>query len=330
MQASRLLATMILLQLHGRMSAAQLAAEFEVSIRTVHRDIDRLSAAGIPVYAERGRDGGFRLHAGYRTSLTGLTADEARFMLLTGLGTIGADLGIASEIGAAQLKLAASLPPSVGTRAKAFSERFLFDPGEWYRRRELPRHLRLVAEAVWNEARLQVRYASWKSVVDRTLDPLGLVIKAGNWYLVAAVNGKPRIYRISNIIDAVIVEGQTRRPGGFVLERFWTAHVKSFEASLLKETATVRMTPRGVKHLAERNAAAAEALEKSGQDRADKIEAQIPIESIGQAAELFLSLGSEIEVLAPPALRQRLFDEGARLMKLYGGLSTHQTPERRF
>jgi predicted DNA-binding transcriptional regulator YafY len=119
MQASRLLATMILLQLRGRMSAAELAAEFEVSIRTVHRDIDRLSAAGIPVYAERGRDGGFQLHDGYRTSLTGLTDDEARFILLTGLGTVGADLGIASEIGAAQLKLAASLPPSVGTRAKA-------------------------------------------------------------------------------------------------------------------------------------------------------------------------------------------------------------------
>jgi predicted DNA-binding transcriptional regulator YafY len=161
MQASRLLATMILLQLRGRMSAAELAAEFEVSIRTVHRDIDRLSAAGIPVYAERGREGGFRLHDGYRTSLTGLTEDEARFILLTGLGTVGADLGIASEIGAAQLKLAASLPPSVGTRAKAFSERFLFDPGEWYRRRELPHHLRLVAEAVWNETRLQVRYESW-------------------------------------------------------------------------------------------------------------------------------------------------------------------------
>ena len=319
MQASRLLATMILLQLRGRMSAAELAEEFEVSVRTIHRDIDRLSAAGVPVYAERGRDGGFRLHDGYRTSLTGLSEDEARFLLLGGLATVGADLGVAAELHTAQLKLAASLPPSLGTRAKAFSDRFLFDPGEWYRRREQPSYLRLAAEAVWNETRLRVRYESWKGEVVRTLDPLGLVIKAGAWYLVAAVAGKPRIYRVSNIVDAVAAEGQVRHPRGFVLEQFWTAHVRSFEASLLKDTATVRLTPRGVKRLAERNAAAGTVLEEHRSDAgADQTETRIPIESIEQAAELLLSLGSEVEVLAPPALRRRLAEEGTRLTRLYG------------
>ncbi|NJM83681.1 MAG: WYL domain-containing protein [Tabrizicola sp.] len=320
MPTSRLLATMILLQLRGRMSATELAAKFEVSVRTIHRDIDRLSAAGVPVYAERGREGGFQLHDGYRTSLTGLSDDEARSLLLGGLGAIAADLGLASTLDAAQLKLAASLPPSLGTRAKAYSDRFLFDPGDWYRRREHPPHLRLVADAVWNETRLRVRYQSWKSMVERTIDPLGLVVKAGAWYLVAAVAGKPRIYRVSNVIDAATAEGDARRPRGFVLEDFWATHVKSFETSLLKETATIRLSPPGAKRLAERNAAAAAVLEDCRPDaRSGQIEARIPIESIDQAAELFLALGSAVEVLSPPVLRQRLAEEGARLSALYGG-----------
>lgn len=320
MRTSRLLAIMILLQVRGRMSAAELASEFEVSVRTVHRDIDRLSAAGVPVYAERGREGGFQLLEGYRTSLTGLSEGEARFLLMTELGTFGTDLGIAAELDAAQLKLAASLPVSLGSRARAVSERVLIDPGDWYRLRERPQRLRTVADAVWSETRLSVRYESWKGVVERVIDPLGLVIKGSVWYLVAAVAGKPRIYRVSNIIAAVAAEGQVRRPRGFVLETFWTTHVTAFEASLLKEVATVRLTPRGAKLLAERYAAAAKILENTSPgEPPGEIEAHIPIENVGNAAALFLTLGNEIEVLAPPALRRRLAEEGARLTKLYGG-----------
>src|SRR5215470_2164491 len=179
MRASRLLSLLILLQMRGRMSAEALAAEFEVSVRTIYRDMDQLSAAGVPVYAERGRNGGFALLDGYRTRLTGFTPAEAEALLLAGVGPAAADLGIGAEAAAAQLKLLASLPPDSGASAQRVASRFHLDPINWYSRAESIDILPALASAVWTEKRVRIRYESWTDLVTREVDPLGLVLKAG-------------------------------------------------------------------------------------------------------------------------------------------------------
>src|SRR5574338_1215164 len=158
MRASRLLSILILLQMRGRMSAEALAAEFEVSVRTIYRDIDQLSAAGVPVYAERGRSGGFQLLDGYRTRLTGFTPAEADALLLAGVGGAAADLGIGAELAQAQLKLLASLPPDSGASAQRVATRFHLDPINWYTRSEPLDLLPSLAAAVWRDQRIRIRY----------------------------------------------------------------------------------------------------------------------------------------------------------------------------
>lgn len=317
MRASRLLAILILLQVRGRMSASDLAGEFEVSVRTIHRDIDQLSAAGVPVYAERGREGGFRLHDGYQTRLTGFSGDEAQFLLLAGLGAVAADLGVASQVAVSQLKLAASLPPAQGARARSFAERFLFDPTDWYRDRERPAFLATVAQALWQERRLRMDYESWDKRVARIVDPLGIVLKSGTWYLVAASRGVARTYRVASILTAAVENEPLRAPAKFRLETYWKTRVAEFERSLIKGLAQVRLSARGVRRLSDLSAACAEALRQSTPAANGFTDATVPIESVDHAAALFLRLGTDVEVLSPQPLRRKLAEVGARLVALY-------------
>ena len=197
MRESRLLSMLILLQLRGRTTADELAAEFETSVRTIYRDIDQLSAAGVPVHALRGRAGGFVLDPAYRTTLTGFTPAEAEALLIAGAGDAAADLGRGRDATLAQRKLLASLPASSGARAQQVASRFHLDPHRWYSRPERIAALPEIAAAVWTDRRLRIRYDSWKAHVTRSVDPLGLVLKGGLWYLVGAVDGQPRTYRVS-------------------------------------------------------------------------------------------------------------------------------------
>ena len=318
MQASRLLSILILIQVRGRMSASALAREFEVSTRTIHRDIDKLSAAGVPVYAERGRDGGFALLDGYQTRLTGLTAREAEVMLLAGLGAAAADLGVGAELAAAQMKLVASLPKAAGARAQQISDRFHFDLADWYRRAENLPLLPTIASAVWRAQRLRVTYSGWEQRATRTLDPLGLVLKAGIWYLVAAAKGRPSTYRVSNFVGVQALDQTFARPKQFALARYWSGRVRVFEALLLKETARVRISPKGVKWLSQISQAAADAVERNHRPcGAGWVEADIPIEGVEFAFGQLLRLGGEVEILSPPELRQRLVRELNKINALY-------------
>jgi predicted DNA-binding transcriptional regulator YafY len=319
MRAGRLLSILILLQLRGRLSAEALAREFEVSVRTIYRDIDQLSAAGVPVYAERGRSGGFALLDGWRTRLTGFTPAEAEALLLAGVGGAAADLGMGAEATAAQLKLLASLPADSGASAQRIASRFHLDAASWYSRAAAPDILPALAAAVWRERRVRIRYESWKDIVARRLDPLGLVLKAGVWYLVAAADGKPRTYRVSNILELAVEEKGFRRPPRFDLARFWTTWAREFEARLLRERATVRISPAGRALLRDLSPAASEAVEAA--HRACKpagwVQAEIPVEGVAYAAGQLLRLGADVEVLSPPTLRAAVAREAARVVKLY-------------
>jgi predicted DNA-binding transcriptional regulator YafY len=181
MLASRLLSILILLQTRGRMSARELAAEFEVAVRTIHRDIDQLSAAGIPVYADRGRNGGFRLQDGYRTKLTGLTQPEAETLFLAGLPGPAAQLGLADLLASARLKLLAALPADVQPRAQRIAARFHLDAVAWFHGVDSLPSLPAIAGAAWSDHLLEMRYrrSGDTEVHSRVVAPLGLVLKAG-------------------------------------------------------------------------------------------------------------------------------------------------------
>ena len=198
MLASRLLSTLMLLQTRGRMTAPDLAKELEVSVRTVYRDIDQLSAAGIPVTADRGRDGGFQLLNGFRTQLTGLTQAEAEALMLAGLPGPAAELGLADRMSSARLKLMAALP--TGMRAERVATRFHLDVTGWFRATEPVALLPTVARAVWSERLLKIRYRQGGDSNEVRIGPLGLVLKAGVWYLVAQKGSTCRTYRASNIL----------------------------------------------------------------------------------------------------------------------------------
>lgn len=319
MRASRLLTILIVLQLRGRVSAEALARELEVSVRTVYRDIDQLGAAGVPVYAERGRHGGFALLGGFRTDLTGLTASEADAVSLIGMVQAAADLGLGDAAVSARHKVLASLPGNAAALAHRVAARVHVDPAPWYSAPATPPVLRDVAQAVWAAREIRVRYASWKGEVTRTLAPLGLVLKSGAWYLAGAAGGSTRIYRVASIREYSLTGAPALRPRGFDLVRFWTEAARDFETRLRSVTARVRLSPLGVQLLRDCNPAAAAAVDSTprAQDGNGWIFADIPVEPLPHAVREMLRLGAEVEVIEPDALRVAIGSEAQRIARLH-------------
>ena len=317
MRATRLLAILIMLQLRGRMTAEALAAEFEVSIRTLYRDIDALSSAGVPVYADRGPGGGFQLHDEYRTRLTGLTRAEAEALLLGGLPGAAADLGIADEAGMARLKLLAAISPDQASVATRTMERLHIDPVDWYQRRAAPPHLRMIARAVWGSLRLKMCYASWTSMNERIVDPLGIVLKAGAWYLVARHRKHILTYKMASIIDAAPLDATFAYPKSFDLARHWAASVARFEKDLRREEAVLKVASTAMSRLERLGADMAEPIRAARPDEKGWRQATVPIEGIEHAASLLIGLADDIVVLAPPELRKALTASAARVYALY-------------
>lgn len=319
MRQSRLLSILLKLQTRGRMTAKALADEFETSVRTIYRDIDQLSAAGVPVYADRGRSGGFQLLDGYRTRLTGMTPIEAEALFLSGLPGPAAELGLGDAMAAAQLKLLAALPSERRDGAGRVAARFHLDPVGWYQNAERADTLPLLADAVWNTKRIRVRYESWKATVERELDPLGLALKAGVWYLVARAGGKARTYRVSNILKLDLAEDTFARPRDFDLAAYWQDWIKDFEARLYKDRATLRLSPDAMKRLALLAPPVGEMARRTARkpDKKGWVRAEIPIESVSHAASEVMRLGAGVEVLAPPELRARMSETAAQLSAVY-------------
>jgi predicted DNA-binding transcriptional regulator YafY len=320
MRASRLLSIQMMLETRGPMSAAALAEALEISVRTLHRDIDQLTAAGVPIYAERGRAGGFRLLDGWNTRLTGLTPSEAQVVFLSGLAGPAADLGLDKPLQGAQLKLLTSLPASSRTEAQKMQSRFHLDPVDWYREPDAVPHLATVADAVWSDRQLSMYYESWRDEAERVVHPLGLVLKAGVWYLVATSDGKPRTYRISNIKRAAMLEQRARRPARFDLASYWAQSVARFEAELYTDYADVLATPAGLRDLRYLNAAAARAVAeaKPSRRRDGRVALRIPVESVDHGAGQLLRLAPEVEVTGPDRLREAMILRLRRVAALYG------------
>lgn len=321
MRASRLLSILLLLQTRGRMTADALAAEFEVSVRTIYRDIDQLSAAGAPVYADRGRSGGFQLMDGYRTRLTGLTDAEAETLFLGGLSGPAAQMGFSGAVTTMQLKLLAALPPERQAAAERLAGRFHLDPVGWYQSPDEAARLPAIAQAVWTSRRIAVRYESWKGAVERTLEPLGLILKGGLWYLAARPAGsggrEPRTYRVSNILELTVLEETFERPSDFDLAGWWADASRRFEAEIFTGEARLRATATGLKRLARLGAEQARIAAGARPGADGWAEVVVPIESVEHAAADFLRLGSDAEVLAPPELRAVMAATAGQLTALY-------------
>src|SRR5512139_663176 len=249
MRASRLLSILTTLQARGRVTAPELADACEVSVRTVYRDIDALAAAGIPVYADRGADGGYRLLDGYRVRLNGLSTPEAEALFMAGLPGPAAALGLDAAVAGAQTKLMAALPANLRNTALRMQGRFHLDAPGWFGEAEEPVHLRAIAGAVLREAQISVRYRTWKAEKRRRLAPLGLVLKGGNWYLAGQVDGSVRTYRVARILDCSVLDQPFDRPADFDLAAYWQAATLRLEAELHPNSATVRLSPLGVKLL---------------------------------------------------------------------------------
>ena len=308
MRASRLLAILIMLQLRGRVTAEVLAAEFEVSVRTIYRDIDALSAAGVPVYGDSGPGGGFALLDGYSTRLTGLDAQEAGALPIIGLPQAARDLGLGLAAERARDKLLAALPEAGRREAGRVAGRFHLDPIDWYRAARPTPHLADVARAVFEQRQLAMVYTSWTGRRDWLVDPHGLVMKGGAWYLVASGHGKIRSFAVADIeMPEVKAEPAADPPPYFSLSQWWTQSTQDFEARLRPGRARLRASPLGLQRLRLLGAFAAEAVAAAGpSDAAGWCEVLLPLETIEAAAPQLLGIGPELAIIEPAGLREEV------------------------
>jgi predicted DNA-binding transcriptional regulator YafY len=319
MRASRLVSLLLLLQTRGRLTATELARELEVSVRTVYRDVEALSEAGVPIYAERGPLGGMRLVDGYRTRLTGLTAEEAEALFLSGLPGPAAELGLGTVVAAARLKVLAALPPELRSRAARLAQRFHLDAPGWFQSVEGTPHLQALTTAVWEDRIVDIGYDRGDRIVDRRLEPLGLVLKGGVWYAVGRAEDQVRTYRVSRIRSVRLTDERFGRPDGFDLAGFWTESTAAYEASVARIEVDVRVHPDRLGRLAgavgEEPVRSAERLDEPDPDGWPRLRLRV-----GWPREVHLRLltaGPDVEVLAPAEVRERMASAAREVLERY-------------
>lgn len=320
MRSSRLVSLLMLLEVHRRLSASRIAQQLGVSLRTVYRDVDALMASGVPIYAEPGRGGGYRLVDGYRTNLTGLATGEAAALFLVGLPAPAEALGLADQAAAAELKLLAALGPVQRERAARLRDRFHLDIPAWYTPADNPQRLPELADAVLQDRRLDITYRRWQEPreVQRVVDPYGLVLKNGTWYLLAGdrspgtgEHGGVRTYRVSNVLSATSTGAGVTRPEGFDLAKAWQQQLTGFDERRFIGEAVLRLSAVLIPRLADLSAWwLLRAVEDSPDepDPAGNRTVRVPIESAGHAAARLIPFGGEVKVLAPAELRDAMVE----------------------
>ncbi|MBN1483660.1 MAG: WYL domain-containing protein [Chloroflexia bacterium] len=320
MRADRLLSILLLLQARGRMTARELAEELEVSERTIYRDIDALSIAGVPVYGEPGPEGGYALLDSYRTQLTGLTEGEARALFMLSLPAPLEALGVSQELRSALLKLSAALPEARRRDEERARQCFHLDSTWWRQGQERVPHLRTVHQAVWQDRQIHIVYRPPFAVeIERLVAPYGLVAKAGVWYLVCARNERLHVHRVSNLLDVRLAEESFERPAGFDLASFWEAWCAEYERFLSDFRATVRVAPDFVPELARYFGHHVQSqVSRAGPPDAEGwIQVELSFESFEAARDRLLGFGRGVEVLEPRALQRSVLDFAEQIVDLY-------------
>jgi predicted DNA-binding transcriptional regulator YafY len=316
MRADRLLAILLHLQINRQMTARELAKRLEVSERTIHRDMEALSSAGVPVFAERGTGGGWFLPSSYQTKLTGLNEPEIQALFLSGSSTnLLSDLGLHHASESALLKLLVALPTLFRRDAEFARQRIHIDAAGWYSQKDDVPHLLTLQDALWQERKLLFSYQRTNTIVERQGDPLGLVAKGQTWYLVAQVEGDLRSYRVSRILAAQVLTEPAERPESFDLAAFWEQSTLSFKANLPRYPVTLRTSPTILARLRQTRHYP---ITQEGLPDADgwvHLTMQFQVEF--EAREYLLSHGPQIEVLEPLELREDILANAEGIVALY-------------
>jgi predicted DNA-binding transcriptional regulator YafY len=317
MRADRLLSALLLLQARGRLTGRDLARRLEVSVRTVHRDMEALSAAGVPVYALRGARGGWQLDEDWRTRVPGLDEAELRALLMAQPRMIG-DARLARAAERALEKLMAALPVSLREQATSIRQRLYVDPTGWRGASESLAMLPVVQDAVARDRKIAMRY--WRADrerVERTVDPLGLVAKGNAWYLVARSGDRVRTYRVSRIEEVTVLDRPAERPGDFDLVAYWKSSTEEYEDSWPRLEAVLRLEPRTAAWMRTWRPT----FPVAGSEGADPdhwITLRVPFDHPGEACFFVLGLGPRVDVIEPASLRERVAAEAAAVVARAG------------
>jgi predicted DNA-binding transcriptional regulator YafY len=305
-RADRLLSILLLLQANHQMTSRDLASRLEVSERTIHRDMEALSGAGIPVTAARGLGGGWSLLGDYRTSLTGLNEAEIQSLFLTKPAKLLADLHLEKAADGALLKLMASLPSTFRPGAERARQRIYVDVSGWSRREEAVPFLPVLQEALWMERKLAIRYERGDcEPVERLISPLGLVAKGSVWYLVGAVDGHVRTYRVSRISQVDVLDEAAPIPVEFNLAEYWEQSASTLQSSAPKYLASFWVSPAVVLRLSFAGRFA-RVMETDETDERSWKKVHVGFDVEEMACEYAVSFGPNLEVIEPLTLREKV------------------------
>ncbi len=321
MRADRLLSLLLLLQTRGRMTAQDLAERLEVSARTIYRDLDALSAAGVPVYAERGPRGGCMLRPEYRTDLTGLNESEVTSLFAGDAGRVLDDVGLGAGLQRALVKLEAALPSARRTDAARVRARLHVDAAGWFAANERAPHLATLRDAVFADRAVRLTYqrADGRQATPR-VEPLGLVVKGGVWYLVTTTAGDMRVFRVSRIRKVVVTKEPVQRPPHFDLGTFWRRWSRDFIASIPEYRVKLRVAAKALPILPQVfGERVRSAIEAAGPPAADGVTFEFTFDSRESACGNLLGLGTAVEALEPPELREALRATAEDVAGLYAG-----------
>ena len=313
MRADRLVAVLLILQARGRVTASEVADELEISERTARRDLEALAMAGIPVYSQAGRGGGWSLLGGARTDLSGLTAAEARTLFLVA----GPSASATPQVKAALRKLVRALPEPFRADAEAAASAVVIDPKTWDQTQvPEPAHLEVLQHAVVDGRRIAIVYAGRsRPESERMVDPLGLVSKASVWYLIANTEAGLRTFRVSRVRSVVVTEEPVVRPEGFDLEEHWSSVMAELDERRVPFRAFARVEPQAIPWL---RTSFGSRLEVGERDEDGRVAIELRSWSAHTVAGELAAFARWVEVVGPPEVRDALADLGSDLVALYG------------
>lgn len=313
-KADRLLSILLILQNNGKMTSRSLAEQLEVSERTINRDMEALSAAGIPIYAERGLHGGWRLSDQYQTKLTGMKKEELMSLLLSNQDHLLGDLGIRQHYESAFQKLLASSPDSIRKDAEVVRSRIHIDGAGWSPAQDSISCLSTVQDAVWSERKLAIQYQREDKIVERVIRPLGLIAKRNVWYVAAETDGEMRTYRISRLLDAKMLEDSFERPADFNLANYWETSMNEFKQSLPRYPATLYIEESRLSRLERERYVK---IINQTTYKTNWLKADVQFDTLESACEIILSHGPSIRVHSPVELRERVIAQAKKIMEQY-------------
>lgn len=317
MRADRLISILLLLQNHQKMTTKALAKELEVTERTVHRDMEALSAAGIPVLAERGKYGGWRLVDQYQTRLTGLKADEMKTLFLSPSVQHLSDLGFMKDWKEARQKLLAVLPNPMKSKADDMLNRVHIDTDTWRQTKEEVTALNTLQQAIWEERKLQISYEKPnKEITERIVEPLGLVAKGRTWYLIARSTGDIKNFRASRIKSAKLLIDTFERPPGFLLAEYWEQSKQRFIKNLPTFEVNVEVSSSILSRLTF-TGRFVQVVNINDENKDGWIPVKLLFETEQEAREYILGFGNQIRVVQPVSLIDSVKKMAEAVLNLY-------------